>query len=194
MVGTLPMLLAIAAVLFSGERFHPGGWVALAASAVGAALIALSSKGGRDHVRHSFAALLAPRMGSGGRGPRQSDTECVLGPYVGVGGGGPRYNCTSGRSQTDPATVVHAQNARCIHSRICRQFPAQANTGVPPLSGWQLLADDSQSIQRNLRTGIHRGVAGTTLLRHHLDDRTQFFGEGAGAGTLLLDHLKAESV
>jgi drug/metabolite transporter (DMT)-like permease len=45
MVGTLPMLLAIAAMFFSGERLHFGGWVALAASTVGAALIALSSKG-----------------------------------------------------------------------------------------------------------------------------------------------------
>jgi drug/metabolite transporter (DMT)-like permease len=45
MVGTLPMLLAIAAVLFSGERLHFGGWLALAASTIGAALIALSSKG-----------------------------------------------------------------------------------------------------------------------------------------------------
>ena len=44
MVGTLPMLLAIAAVLFSGERLHIGGWLALAASTVGAGLIALSSK------------------------------------------------------------------------------------------------------------------------------------------------------
>jgi drug/metabolite transporter (DMT)-like permease len=45
MVGTLPMLLAIAAVMFSGERLHVGGWLALIASTVGAALIALSSKG-----------------------------------------------------------------------------------------------------------------------------------------------------
>ena len=44
MVGTLPMLLAIAAVVFSGERLHLGGWLALAASTVGAGLIALSSK------------------------------------------------------------------------------------------------------------------------------------------------------
>src|SRR6201987_208050 len=44
MVGTLPMLLAIAAVSFSGERLHFGGWLALASSTVGAALIALSSK------------------------------------------------------------------------------------------------------------------------------------------------------
>jgi len=45
MVGALPMLLAVAAVLFSGERLHVGGWLALAASTVGAALIALSSEG-----------------------------------------------------------------------------------------------------------------------------------------------------
>jgi len=40
MVGTLPKLLAIAAAWFSGERLRVGGWLALAASTVGAALIA----------------------------------------------------------------------------------------------------------------------------------------------------------
>jgi drug/metabolite transporter (DMT)-like permease len=45
MVGTLPMLLAIAAVILSGERLQVEGWLALTASTVGAALIALSSKG-----------------------------------------------------------------------------------------------------------------------------------------------------
>lgn len=44
MVGTLPMLLAIAAVLFLGESLHFGGWLALVASTFGAGLIALSSK------------------------------------------------------------------------------------------------------------------------------------------------------
>jgi drug/metabolite transporter (DMT)-like permease len=44
MVGTLPMLLAVAAVVFANERLHFGGWLALAASTFGAALIALSSK------------------------------------------------------------------------------------------------------------------------------------------------------
>src|SRR3977135_3057548 len=43
MVGTLPMLLAIAAVVCAGERLHFAGWLALAASTFGAALIALSS-------------------------------------------------------------------------------------------------------------------------------------------------------
>jgi len=50
MVGTLPMLLAIAAVVFSGERLYFGGWLALVASTVGAALIALSSKTGSSVV------------------------------------------------------------------------------------------------------------------------------------------------
>jgi len=36
MIGTLPMLLAIAAVVFSRERLHFGGWLALIASTVGA--------------------------------------------------------------------------------------------------------------------------------------------------------------
>ena len=54
MVGTLPMLLAIAAVLFSGDRLHVGGWFALAASSLGAALIALSSKGGSGNTHASF--------------------------------------------------------------------------------------------------------------------------------------------
>jgi len=48
MVGTLPMLLAIAAVVFSGERLHIFGWLALAASTCGAALIALSSTKNAD--------------------------------------------------------------------------------------------------------------------------------------------------
>jgi drug/metabolite transporter (DMT)-like permease len=43
MVGTLPMLLAVAAVVFSRERLHVYGWLALVASTVGAGLIALSS-------------------------------------------------------------------------------------------------------------------------------------------------------
>ena len=53
MVGTLPMLLAIAAVLFSGERLHLGGWFALVASTFGAGLIALSSKRASEPVHAS---------------------------------------------------------------------------------------------------------------------------------------------
>lgn len=46
MVGTFPVLLAAAAVVFARERPHLGGWFALAGSAAGAALIALSGKNG----------------------------------------------------------------------------------------------------------------------------------------------------
>lgn len=44
MVGTLPVLLALAAMMFSGERLHLGGWIGLAASTAGAALIAMSGR------------------------------------------------------------------------------------------------------------------------------------------------------
>ena len=40
MVGTLPVILAVGAILFAGERLDPVGWSALTASTTGAALIA----------------------------------------------------------------------------------------------------------------------------------------------------------
>ena len=46
MVGTMPVILAIGAVLFTHERLKLLGWIALAASTTGAALIAL---GGHHH-------------------------------------------------------------------------------------------------------------------------------------------------
>jgi drug/metabolite transporter (DMT)-like permease len=64
MVGTLPMLLAIAAVFFSGERLHLGGWLALAASTFGAGLIAVSSKNatGPAHARMQGDLLVVLSM------------------------------------------------------------------------------------------------------------------------------------
>lgn len=49
MVGTMPVLLGVAAVLFAGERLEPLGWAALFASTAGAALIVLGGHhaGGR---------------------------------------------------------------------------------------------------------------------------------------------------
>ena len=58
MVGTLPMLLTMAAVVFSRERLHVRGWLALAASTAGAALIALSSKTGSSVARASIGGDL----------------------------------------------------------------------------------------------------------------------------------------
>ncbi len=46
MVGTMPVILAVGATLFAHERLHTLGWVALAVSTTGAALIAL---GGTHH-------------------------------------------------------------------------------------------------------------------------------------------------
>ncbi len=44
MVGTMPVILAVGAVLFARERMDTVGWSALAASSAGAALIALSGR------------------------------------------------------------------------------------------------------------------------------------------------------
>ena len=50
MVGTMPVLLAAAAVLFAGERLDGFGWLALCGSTVGAALIVLGgSRGAGTH-------------------------------------------------------------------------------------------------------------------------------------------------
>jgi len=46
MVGTLPVLLAAGAAVFAHERMDRTGWVAIAASTLGAALIALGGKNG----------------------------------------------------------------------------------------------------------------------------------------------------
>jgi drug/metabolite transporter (DMT)-like permease len=46
MVGTMPVLLAVGATLFAGERLHGLGWAALVASTLGACLIALGGNHG----------------------------------------------------------------------------------------------------------------------------------------------------
>ena len=46
MVGSMPVLLGVAAALFAGERLDVFGWIALAASTVGAALIVMGGKHG----------------------------------------------------------------------------------------------------------------------------------------------------
>jgi drug/metabolite transporter (DMT)-like permease len=54
MVGTMPVFLAIGAVLFAHERLHTLGWIALAVSTTGAALIAL---GGTHHAEANGPTL-----------------------------------------------------------------------------------------------------------------------------------------
>jgi drug/metabolite transporter (DMT)-like permease len=55
MVGAMPVLLAAAAALFSGERLDWIGWLALAGSTCGAALIVLG--GSRGHAGHGQPSL-----------------------------------------------------------------------------------------------------------------------------------------
>ncbi|HSU18594.1 MAG TPA: EamA family transporter [Acidobacteriaceae bacterium] len=54
MVGTMPVILAVGATLFAHERLHIVGWIALAVSTTGAALIAL---GGNRHTAGSGPTL-----------------------------------------------------------------------------------------------------------------------------------------
>ena len=56
MVGTMPVILAVGAVIFAHERLRVLGWVALAVSTTGAALIAL---GGDHHVATANGPSLA---------------------------------------------------------------------------------------------------------------------------------------
>lgn len=61
MVGTLPMFLAVAAVVFAGERMDGLGWVALAGSTVGSGLIVLGghSAGGHSSLRGDLMIVLS---------------------------------------------------------------------------------------------------------------------------------------
>jgi len=56
MVGTMPVLLALGATLFAGERLDWVGWLALAGSTLGAALIVLGGRG-------AGVAGIAPSLG-----------------------------------------------------------------------------------------------------------------------------------
>ena len=70
MVGTLPVLLAVAATLFAHERMDLTGWISLALSTAGAALIALGRESGAPPTRslggieslHITAQLSTPTL------------------------------------------------------------------------------------------------------------------------------------
>ncbi|MGC2657346.1 MAG: EamA family transporter [Bryobacteraceae bacterium] len=71
MVGTMPVILAVGAAIFAHERLDRIGWAALAASTLGAVLIALSGK-------HAVAA--------GNRGPSlYGDLLVVLSLFIALG-------------------------------------------------------------------------------------------------------------
>ena len=63
MVGTMPVLLAVAATLFAHERMDLTGWLSLAVSTLGAALIALGHDAGAP--QHPGGPFIRPR-GMGG--------------------------------------------------------------------------------------------------------------------------------
>lgn len=58
MVGTMPVILAVGATVFAHERMDGVGWAALAVSTTGAALIALSGRGGHGAGGPSLAGDL----------------------------------------------------------------------------------------------------------------------------------------
>ncbi len=58
MVGTMPVILAVGAAIFAHERMDRIGWLALAASTSGAALIALSGRHGHPGDASLFGDLL----------------------------------------------------------------------------------------------------------------------------------------
>jgi drug/metabolite transporter (DMT)-like permease len=60
MVGAMPVMLAVAAALFSGEKLDWMGWVALCGSTVGAALVTLG--GSRTAAGHEVPTLLGDLM------------------------------------------------------------------------------------------------------------------------------------
>ena len=58
MVGTAPMLIALGAVLFMGERMDARGWLLLVVSVLGAALITLGASGGDGSAATGRATVL----------------------------------------------------------------------------------------------------------------------------------------
>jgi len=70
MVGTMPVILAVGAAIFAHERMDRAGWLALAASTAGAALIALGG-------RHNAAAPGHPTLAG--------DLLCVISLVIALG-------------------------------------------------------------------------------------------------------------
>jgi drug/metabolite transporter (DMT)-like permease len=60
MVGAMPVMLAVAAAMFAGEKLDPLGWVALCVSTVGAALVALG--GTRDAAAREVPTMVGDLM------------------------------------------------------------------------------------------------------------------------------------
>jgi drug/metabolite transporter (DMT)-like permease len=112
MVGTMPVLLAIAATIFAHERMDATGWLALAASTIGAALIALGA-------RHSTAA----------HGPTLAgDMLVVLSLVIALGW----VLLNKHLMQRNSAIVVTAYGIACGTAMLCVCVPLIY--GLPPLA------------------------------------------------------------
>jgi drug/metabolite transporter (DMT)-like permease len=123
MVGTMPVLLAIAATIFAHERMDATGWLALAASTAGAALIALGA-------RHATAA----------NGPTLAgDLLVVLSLVIALGW----VLLNKHLMQRNSAIVVTAYGIACGTAMLCLCVPLIY--GLPPvahvsLKAWLALA------------------------------------------------------
>jgi drug/metabolite transporter (DMT)-like permease len=118
MVGTMPVLLAIAASIFAHERMDALGWLALAASTIGAALIALGA-------RHSTAA----------HGPTLAgDMLVVLSLVIALGW----VLLNKNLMQRNSAIVVTAYGIACGTAMLCLVVPLIY--GLPPIAHISLKA------------------------------------------------------
>src|SRR6185312_16304790 len=62
MIGTMPVLLAVAATLFAHERMDITGWLSLAVSTLGAALIAFGHESASHGAAHIAAQISTPSL------------------------------------------------------------------------------------------------------------------------------------
>ena len=113
MVGTMPVLLAIAATIFAHERMDMTGWLALAASTIGAALIALGA-------RHS-TAVHGPTLAG--------DMLVVLSLVVALGW----VLLNKNLMKRNSAIVVTAYGIACGTAMLCLCVPLIY--GLPPVVG-----------------------------------------------------------
>jgi drug/metabolite transporter (DMT)-like permease len=123
MVGTMPVLLAVAATIFAHERMDITGWFSLVVSTVGAALIALGAR----HATGSNSPTLA------------GDLLVVLSLVVALGW----VLMNKSLVQRHSAIVVSAYGVTCGTLMLCIAVPAVY--GLPPihhisLRAWLALA------------------------------------------------------
>lgn len=118
MVGTMPVMLAVGATIFAHERMDRTGWVALALSTIGAAMIALG-------------ANTAPN----GEGPTLAgDLLVVL--SLGIALGWVLLN--KHLMETHSAVVISAYGILCGTAMLCLCVPPIY--GIPPVHGVSLKA------------------------------------------------------